>query len=49
MENIEWFRDKIENFSDDYIIIDCPGQIELYSHLPVLNVVCEFLQQQYVL
>lgn len=29
---------------DDYFLIDCPGQIELYSHLPVMRQFCDRLQ-----
>lgn len=38
MQNIDWLEDQLEQFGeDDYLIIDCPGQIELYSHLPVMK------------
>jgi hypothetical protein len=38
LQNIDWLGDQLENFDeDDYIIFDCPGQIELYSHLPVMR------------
>merc|ERR1712146_8255 len=39
LDNFEWFEEKMgEAFrEDDYLIIDCPGQIELYSHIPVMN------------
>uniref|UniRef100_A0A670K9Q9 GPN-loop GTPase 3 n=1 Tax=Podarcis muralis TaxID=64176 RepID=A0A670K9Q9_PODMU len=30
---------------DDYILFDCPGQIELYTHLPVMRQLVEQLQQ----
>ena len=30
---------------DDYIIFDCPGQIELYTHLPVMKRLVEQLQE----
>jgi hypothetical protein len=37
-QNIDWLRDELENFGeDDYILFDCPGQIELYSHLPIMR------------
>lgn len=29
---------------DDYLLIDCPGQIELYSHIPVFKKVAHMLQ-----
>ena len=39
LDNFEWLEEKLdETFrEDDYLIIDCPGQIELYSHIPVMN------------
>ena len=37
-QNIDWLREELEAFDeDDYIIFDCPGQVELYSHLPVMR------------
>jgi GPN-loop GTPase len=38
LQNIEWLIDQLDGFADDdYIILDCPGQIELYSHLPIMR------------
>lgn len=38
LQNSEWLKDELDAFGDDeYIILDCPGQIELYSHLPVMH------------
>jgi len=37
-QNADWLKDELDNFDDDdYIILDCPGQVELYSHLPVMH------------
>lgn len=37
-QNSEWLKDELDQFGeDDYIILDCPGQVELYSHLPVMH------------
>lgn len=33
-------------FEDDYIIFDCPGQIELYTHIPVMKQLVAHVQQQ---
>lgn len=33
--NLSVFDDALGHFEDDYIIFDCPGQIELYTHIPV--------------
>jgi len=45
IENIEWFQNKIGDFEDDYLIIDCPGQIELYSHIPVMPILIKQLEK----
>lgn len=38
LQNLDWLRDEIENMGeDDYVLLDCPGQIELYSHLPIMR------------
>ena len=38
VENIEWLIDELAEFSDEsFILFDCPGQIELYSHLDVMT------------
>lgn len=31
---------------EDYLIFDCPGQIELYSHVPVMRSFVEYLGRQ---
>jgi GTPase SAR1 family protein len=37
VENIEWLTEELNEFADDcFVIFDCPGQIELYSHLNVM-------------
>lgn len=36
--NIEWLHDELDTLhEDDYVILDCPGQIELYTHYPVMT------------
>jgi GPN-loop GTPase len=38
IQNSEWLQDELEAVGEDeYIILDCPGQIELYSHLPIMH------------
>ena len=38
LQNLDWLQDLLcEYGEDDYFIFDCPGQIELYSHLPVMK------------
>jgi GTPase SAR1 family protein len=45
IDNISWLEDHINDYSDDYLIIDCPGQIELYTHLPVMRRVIDVLRR----
>ena len=38
LDNSDWLKDELDNYDDDeYILFDCPGQIELYSHIPVMK------------
>ena len=45
LNNIDWLEEEIGNYDDDYLIIDCPGQIELYTHFPIMRRICETLGQ----
>lgn len=46
-ENLEsWLGEELSSFvDDDYLIFDCPGQIELYSHLSVFRTFVDFLKR----
>ncbi|EDR22854.1 hypothetical protein ENUP19_0179G0012 [Entamoeba nuttalli] len=46
LDNIEWFEEQLGDYDDDYLIIDCPGQIELYSHLPVMSRFVDFMKRE---
>jgi GPN-loop GTPase len=37
LDHLDWLRDELDNNfgDDDYLLLDCPGQIELYTHIPV--------------
>ena len=38
LENSEWLEEELDGYGpDDYLLFDCPGQIELYTHLPVFR------------
>lgn len=38
LANIDWLKDELDSFGEDeYVILDCPGQVELYCHLPVMH------------
>lgn len=47
MDQDSWLHEHLESFlEDDYILIDCPGQIELYSHVPVMKKVHNVLSSR---
>lgn len=38
LANSDWLKDELDNFGEDeYVILDCPGQVELYCHLPIMH------------
>ena len=43
-ENFDWLQEQMDPVDDDYFIIDCPGQIELYTHLDVMRIIVEKLK-----
>jgi GTPase SAR1 family protein len=46
MENLDWLTDALDSLTEEYlIIIDMPGQIELYTHVPILPTLARFLSQ----
>ena len=47
MQNLDdWFADELSDYEDDYIIFDCPGQIELYSHVPIMQLFVKELERR---
>ncbi|CDO94056.1 unnamed protein product [Kluyveromyces dobzhanskii CBS 2104] len=46
LNNLDWLDEEIGDFNDEYLIFDCPGQIELYTHIPVLPTIVRHLQNQ---
>jgi len=44
LNNIDWLQDQIDQYEDDYLLFDCPGQIELYTH-PIMRQLIEALKQ----
>ncbi|XP_071094451.1 GPN-loop GTPase 3-like [Haliotis cracherodii] len=44
VQNLDWLREQLDDVEDDYIIFDCPGQIELYTHIPAMKQLVETLQ-----
>ncbi|SCU81762.1 LADA_0C00936g1_1 [Lachancea dasiensis] len=46
MNNLDWLEEELGEYNDEYLIFDCPGQIELYTHIPVLPAIARHLQTQ---
>ncbi|KAI3461775.1 hypothetical protein Pfo_018438 [Paulownia fortunei] len=47
-ENLDdWLTEELDNYlDDDYLVFDCPGQIELFSHVPVFKNFVEHLRHK---
>jgi len=45
-QNFEWIESELGDYDDDYFLFDCPGQIELYTHIPVMRNLVNFLQNK---
>ncbi|KAI9096421.1 GPN-loop GTPase [Phlyctochytrium arcticum] len=43
--NLDFLEEELGEHEDDYLIIDCPGQIELYTHFPIMRTIVESLQR----
>jgi hypothetical protein len=43
--NSDWLIGKLENFKDCYILFDCPGQVELYTHHKSVRNIVHKLQE----
>lgn len=44
IENSTWLEEKLDDVDGDYVIFDCPGQIELYTHMKVMRQLIKMLQ-----
>jgi GTPase SAR1 family protein len=44
IENLSWLQEELGDIDDDYIIFDCPGQLELYTHMTVMRQLIAMLQ-----
>lgn len=46
MENLDWLTEALDSLTEEYLIIfDMPGQIELYTHVPILPALVKYLSQ----
>lgn len=44
MDNTDWIKEQLGDYDDDYILFDCPGQIELHTHYDVIKRFVALLQ-----
>lgn len=44
LDNVDWIKEQLGDYDDDYILFDCPGQIELHTHYDVIKRFVELLQ-----
>ena len=45
IRNTEWLEECLGEVDEDYFIIDCPGQIELYTHMDIMKRFLSTLEQ----
>ena len=45
IENMDWLEQDLSSFTDDYLLIDCPGQIEVYTHYNIMKKIIGCFQQ----
>lgn len=45
LENSDWLQNELGDVDDDYVLFDCPGQIELYTHLPLMKKLVQLLEE----
>lgn len=46
LENLDFLSEALDGLTEEYlIVIDMPGQIELYTHIPILPALVRFLGQ----
>ncbi|XP_063810781.1 GPN-loop GTPase 2 isoform X2 [Pseudophryne corroboree] len=42
--NLDWLRDRLLSLRGSYLLFDCPGQVELYTHHPALPKILKQLE-----
>lgn len=45
LENFEWFEERLRALSCPYLLFDCPGQVELYTHHTCVQKIIARLQK----
>ncbi|KAK0555519.1 hypothetical protein OC846_001679 [Tilletia horrida] len=47
LQNQDWLQEQLSEYEDDYLIIDCPGQIELFTHTPLISQLVRVLTSEF--
>ncbi|KAL0219035.1 hypothetical protein P9112_004688 [Eukaryota sp. TZLM1-RC] len=37
LQNMDWLEEELGSYEDDYLLLDCPGQVELYTNVPMMR------------
>lgn len=45
LENISWLTDDLGQYTDEFLVVDCPGQIELYTHSHIMQRIVSVFQE----
>ena len=45
IQHTAWLEECLGEVDDDYFIIDCPGQIEIYTHMDLMRRFVSTLEQ----
>ena len=49
-KNFDWLVGKLDKYKDYYLLFDCPGQVELYTHNPHMrNILLQLIKRDYKL
>ena len=44
-EGLDWLQEDLGQYQDEFLIIDCPGQIEIYSHFDIMPRIIEIFSR----
>eukprot|EP00953_Heterococcus_sp_UTEX-ZZ885_P038771 19897-Heterococcus_DN1.PRE.2 len=44
-QNLDWLQEKLDVLGDKYVIIDFPGQVELFTHYTCVQNIVQALQR----
>lgn len=47
LKNLDWLQENLHSYDDDFLIIDCPGQIELYTHFNIMQKIVQVLTLEF--